>query len=194
MPDGILTTFKVIAETKRKRGSIEEIVDMTKVIELVRVARNEQKNGYQIEHNGYTITLDGVYEIQTDVVNGKVSIECILGDVVGIHFTESDHIDIPGVENILSSAFLIQIDDFYDMLVHQKVVYAVDSKGYRKPVENDRIRYKWTEDEYYEGVIVRISTKGNSYKINWDDGDSSLLKGSVFSEENYGTLWWLINQ
>lgn len=278
LPDGILTTFKVIAETKRKRGSIEEIVDMTKVIELVRVARNEQKNGYQIEHNGYTITLDGVYEIQTDVVNGKVSVECILGDVVGIHFTESDHIDIPGVEKMLSSAFLIQIDDFCGMLVHTNQIDgfsgmlvhtkkgAVDSKGmslkvgdsvnyigdddddldsddeshedkegvitvikdggiimglwhanpalgetefdpeeiekntdeknkgYRKPVENDRIRYKWTEDEYYEGVIVRISTKGNSYKINWDDGDSSLLKGSVFSEENYGTLWWLINQ
>jgi len=256
LPEGILTTFKVIKSTKRKMGTIEEIIDMTKVIEQVRVARNERGEGYQIEHEGYTITLDGVYEIETDIVSGKVSIECILGDIVGIHFTESDHIDIPGVENILSSAFLIQIDDFCGMLVHAKKG-AVDSKGmslkvgdsvnyigddddyldsddeshedkegvitaikdggiimgiwhanpalgetefdpeeiekdngYRQPVKNDRIRYKSNEGKYYEGEIVRISPKGRSYKINWDDGKSSLLKGSIFREkENYGKLW-----
>ena len=221
LPEGILTTSKVIKATKRSMGTIQEIVDMTKVIEIVRVARNKQKKEYQIKRHGNTITLDGVYEIQTTVVSGKVSIECILGDVVGIHFTESDDIDILGVENILSSAFLIQIDDFCKMLVpqkvvrqkvvrqkvvhakeevvrqkvvRQKVVHAKEEAvGYRPPVKNDRIRYKWNEDDYYDGVIVRISPKGNSYKINWEDGTSSLLKGSVFSEENYGTLWWLIN-
>merc|ERR1711865_828108 len=122
LPEGILTTSKVIKATKRSMGTIQEIVDMTKVIEIVRVARNKQKKEYQIKRHGNTITLDGVYEIQTTVVSGKVSIECILGDVVGIHFTESDDIDILGVENILSSAFLIQIDDFCKMLVPQKVV------------------------------------------------------------------------
>ena len=120
LPEGILTTFKVIKSTKRKDGTIGEIIDMTKLIEQVRVARNGRGEGYQIERGGHALTLDSVYDIETSIVSGKVSIECILGDVVGIHFTESDHIDIPGVENILSSAFLIQIDDFCGMLVHAK--------------------------------------------------------------------------
>jgi len=135
LPEGILTTFKVLKSTKRKMGTIEEIIDMTKVIEQVRVARNGRGEGYQIERGGHALTLDSVYDIETSIVSGKVSIECILGDVVGIHFTESDHIDIPGVENILSSAFLIQIDDFCGMLVHAKKG-AVDSKGMSLKVGN----------------------------------------------------------
>jgi len=168
LPEGILTTFKVIKSTKRKMGTIEEIIDMTKVIEQVRVARNERGEGYQIEHEGYTITLDGVYEIETDIVSGKVSIECILGDIVGIHFTESDHIDIPGVENILSSAFLIQIDDFCGMLVHAKKG-AVDSKGMSLKV-GDSVNYIGDDDDYLdsddeshedkEGVITAIKDGG----------------------------------
>ena len=170
-------------------GTIEEIIDMTKVIEQVRIARNERGEGYQIKHAGNTVTLDGVYEIETTIVSGKVSIECILGDVVGIHFTESDHIDIPGVENILSSAFLIQIDDFCDMMtVEQR---HDDQSGYREPAVDDKIVYKWKKDVYYEGKIVRISPKGNSFKIIWDiDGAYTLLKRPVFAKENYGKLWW----
>lgn len=197
LPGGILTTFKVIKATKRSMGTIEEIIDMTKVIEKVRVARtrNERGEGYQIEHEGHVIILDGVYEIKSDIVSGKVSIECILGDIVGIHFTESDHIDIPGVENILSSAFLIQIDDFCKMLVTEQrhddqSGYRKPVSGYRKPVVDDKIVYRWKKDVYYKGTIVRISPKGNSFKIIWDIDDAyTILKRAVFAEENYGTLW-----
>jgi len=200
LPEGILTTFKVIKATKRSIGTIEEIIDMTKLIQRVRVARNERREGYSIEYEGHVIVLDGVYEIESDIVSGKVSIECILGDVVGIHFTESDHIDIPGVENILSSAFLVQVDDFCTMLTQElggqseaeesEAEESKASSGYRVPVLEDKIIYRWEKDILYEGKIVRISPKGNSFKMLWDiDGTYTVLKGSVFTAKNYGTLW-----
>lgn len=104
LPDKIFKTFK----------GKKEIVNMTEIIEKAKKSRTEQN---PITYNGRTFELDSVHEIRLDkIFKGKVSIECILGDIVGLHFTESDDINIPGIKIMKVTAFLVQIDDFYNML------------------------------------------------------------------------------
>tara|TARA_B100001059_G_C17824795_1_gene580677 strand:+ start:11 stop:1906 length:1896 start_codon:yes stop_codon:yes gene_type:complete len=107
LPEGMFKTFKVTP------GTIIEVIDMTKVIEITRSARSGRNS---IQYWGKKFELDSFYHIKTPVVSGKVSIECILGNIIGIHFTQSSHIHIDGVEEMKASCFLIQVDDFIKML------------------------------------------------------------------------------
>jgi len=103
--------------------SISELVDMTSVIEQVRQARNGlNPDGFQLLSHGRTFELDSVHEIHDgNNLSGKVSIEGIFKDVVGLHFVESEHVHITGIADIDKSAFLVQIDDFVQMLKGDKV-------------------------------------------------------------------------
>ena len=103
--------------------SISELVDMTSVIEQVRQARNGlNPDGFQLLSHGRTFELDSVHEIHDgNNLSGKVSIEGIFKDDVGLHFVESEHVHITGIADIDKSAFLVQIDDFVQMLKGDKV-------------------------------------------------------------------------
>ena len=116
LPDQLFKAFNIAGT--RRTGRIIEIVDMTEVIRQVNQARDGQNSsGLEVTYKGRTFKLDSIHHIYSDkIFKGKVSIECILGDIVGLHFTESANIDIPGIDNMRETAFLVQIGDFYNML------------------------------------------------------------------------------
>jgi len=107
LPKGIVKTFKAT------QNIVIDVVDMTKIIDITRQARVGRNS---ITYWGRRLMLDSIHSIQTEVVRGKVSIECILGNILGIHFTESEHLHIRGIVNLKSACFLVHADDFIKML------------------------------------------------------------------------------
>jgi len=98
-----------------------DLIDITRLIESVNDARKQ--GGAFVESNGITIHLDETFYIDGFIASGMVSVECILGNIVGIHFTNSDKIKVPGIKesgpvkpNISTSCFLIHVADLVKII------------------------------------------------------------------------------
>ena len=112
LPEGIRKSYK---------NNHPDIIDITRLIETVNDARKQ--GGAFTEFNGRTIHLDETFYIDGFIASGTVSVECILGNIVGIHFTDSDKIEVPGIKhssepkpNILTSCFLIHVADLVKII------------------------------------------------------------------------------
>ena len=106
---------------KSHRNNHPDLIDITRLIESVNDARNQ--GGATVESNGITIHLDETFYITGFIASGTVSVECILGNIVGIHFTDSDKIEVPGIKNsseqkpnISTSCFLIHVADLVKII------------------------------------------------------------------------------
>ena len=104
LPKGILKTFK--------SGLIGgDIIDIMSIIEMVNSAR--ENGGAEVSTEDTIIDLDETFYIQglAKKLTGVVSVECILGNIVGIHFTDSDKHRIGGIKDVSSACFLVHVSD-----------------------------------------------------------------------------------
>ena len=104
LPKGILKTFK--------SGLIGgDIIDIMSIIEIVNSAR--ENGGAEASTEDTIIDLDETFYIQglAKKLTGVVSVECILGNIVGIHFTDSDKHRIVGIKDVSSACFLVHVSD-----------------------------------------------------------------------------------
>ena len=104
LPKGILKTFK-----SGKIGG--DIIDIMSIIEIVNSAR--ENGGAEASTEDSIIDLDETFYIQglAKKLTGVVSVECILGNIVGIHFTDSDKHRIGGIKDVSSACFLVHVSD-----------------------------------------------------------------------------------
>ena len=178
LPEGIRKSFKEGAD----------IIDITQLINIVNDARKD--GGMSVEHEGVSLHLDETFYITGFIASGTVSVECILGKIVGIHFTNSDNIKVPGIKcsskpkpNISTSCFLIHIEDLVKIITKEpnklsKAEHKEEST--HKFKVGDRVMFVGDDIKNTPGIYETVGTVVDidysfsfpqSYFVEWDDGE-----------------------